>query len=382
MKVVFLVGFSFPYGEASSVRAFNICKLLNSAGIDVHVIADFVSEYRGQVGKFCTYEWCLDKQPSIFKRGLRAKESLIRLKKYCDNFKVDAILSNAKSDRFFELEKFCKNRKIDLFIENCEWYDISSYKLGRLDYRFYKNERMLKEGFKKVNGFISISRLLNNYNSSLGKLSVRIPTILDVKEVEYSLSLNKKQEEKINIIYAGSPGKSKELLRPIIEILKVTEEFRKKIIFHIYGPNKKLVLKNIQDKSLLDDMDECVKIYGYTPQEKMQEIIKNADFLIFIRPNRKSSHAGFPTKFGESMSVGTPVISNRTGDIDLYLKSDYNGYILNELNTETLKDIFYKILKLDKEKYNNLRKNARLTAENYFDYKKYLKEIKRLFNIS
>lgn len=381
MKIVFLVGFSFPYGEASSIRALNLCKLLKEAGVEIHVISDFVSEYKGEVNKICTHEWCLDKQPSLFKRSLRAKKSLEHLKAYCEKYKVDAVLSNAKSDRFFMLKKFCKLKNIDLFIENCEWYDISSYKLGRLDFRYYRNELMLKEGFKEVKGFISISRLLHEYNESLGKISVRIPTILDVDNTQYSLSLRAGQDSKINIIYTGSPGTSKELLGPIIQVLKNNKEFQNKIIFHIYGPNKELVLKNIQDKSLLEGMDDCIKIYGHISQEKMQGIIKKAHFLIFIRPDRKSSHAGFPTKFGESMAAGTPVITNKTGDIELYLKTNYNGYLLEEPISKSLCNVFSKILKLQSNEYNMLRINARETAKKEFYYRNYLKEIKLLFNI-
>ena len=41
MNIVFAVCFPFPYGSASSMRARNIYKLLELAGHNVHVIADY-----------------------------------------------------------------------------------------------------------------------------------------------------------------------------------------------------------------------------------------------------------------------------------------------------------------------------------------------------
>ena len=97
-----------------------------------------------------------------------------------------------------------------------------------------------------------------------------------------------------------------------------------------------------------------------------------ADFQLFIRPNRRSSNAGFPTKMGESMAVGTPVITNNTGDIELYLTDSENGYMLRGNGIEAVRTVLDQILKLCVEDYVEMRKRARITAEQVFDYHKYV----------
>ena len=114
-----------------------------------------------------------------------------------------------------------------------------------------------------------------------------------------------------------------------------------------------------------------LNIFGRIPQEQVEEKLRNADFSIFSRPIRQSSNAGFPTKLAESMSVGTPVITNNTGDISLYLHNGNNGFIANGNSKESLLEIFYKITNMNSDDLMEMRKQARNTAESSFSYEKY-----------
>lgn len=375
MNIVFLVTGHFPYGEAGSVRAMNLCKLLNDAGHIVHVIADYRSS-EDQLG-YCTYEGVGRESQKLIDRKIIADNSIKSLKHYCGTHNVDAVIMNARFDRYFKVCGFCNRNKIKLIVENCEWYHWNSFKLGPIDPRYWKNQRMIKHGFKKADGFISISRLLDSHNASFGVPSVRIPTIMDLDVRAFGT--HKITPEKIHISYAGSPGRSKEFLRPILEALKGNEELKKKIVFNIYGPNKKQVEINLKDSSLLDGLEECVFIHGRVPQNQMEEIFRESDFLIFIRPDRRSSNAGFPTKLGESMSVGTPVITNDTGDISLYLKSGYNGFLVEGINRKSVESALLSIINMTDTKYQQMRANARDTAEKNFDYRKYVGDINNVF---
>lgn len=379
MNIVFLVTFPFPYGEASSIRALNLCRLLSYAGYNVHVISDFLSDNACDADGYCTYEACLEKQPPIYKRYLRAKASIDKMTAYCEKHEVDCIFANARSDRYFHVAAFCKKKNIPLYIENCEWYDISSYKLGYADLRYYKNQCMLLKGFKEANGFVSISRFLDEHNRSYGKKSVRIPTIMDVSKVVCSYDT---YNDKVNIVYTGNPGTSKEFLAPIVTALSEDEELQHKIVFHIYGPSKKKVINNIGNEDLLRNTGESVVLHGRVAQQKMPEIMRQADYLYFVRPNRRSSNAGFPTKFAESMAAGTPVITNDTGDIGLYLKDEVNGFLLKEGNSVCVKKTLHKVLKLNEAEKNKMRKNARKTADEAFDYRVYKSAIVELFGKS
>jgi glycosyltransferase involved in cell wall biosynthesis len=122
---------------------------------------------------------------------------------------------------------------------------------------------------------------------------------------------------------------------------------------------------------LLDSMDGIVYIMGKIPQQEVHQAYMDADYSIFIREDKRSSHAGFPTKLAESMAAGTPVITNDTGDIGLYLKNGENGYLLQDTSPESIKKVLEKILQLTSEETIEMRSKARKTAEESFDFRVY-----------
>ena len=376
MNIVFIVDSRFPYGTANSMRARNIYNLLKMCGHSVHVISDFETADRVEGEEVYSYDAVYNKPANIIRRHLVPYKSIAALKKHCRKNKIQCVLTNARFDRLAILAKFCKKSNIKLIVENCEWYDNSSFKLKWLDPRFYKNEKMMRYDFRRVDGFISISRLLHNHNEKFGKKSVRIPTILDVENTPYSVNTDNK---KIQIVYTGSPGRSKEFLLPVIKVLADNSQFQEKIEFHIYGPSYNEVMRNIGNNAeILQKAGSSVIIHGRIPQDEVQGVLTNADYLIFLRPDRRSSNAGFPTKLGECFAVGTPVIANNTGDLSLYIKNGENGYLLNSYSEAELIALFEKLINISKEQYFNLRKGARNTAEESFDYRKYVNKIRFL----
>ena len=376
MKIVFLMRFMFPYGTAYAMRARSICKLLEKAGHDVHVIAENECICSEKNRTEFSYETLYGNEITILQKIFSRYQSIKALKNYCKKNKVDCIISSALFDRFKMVATVSKKNNIRYIVENCEWYDSSNFKLGRLDPRFYQNEKMIKKDFRKADGFISISRLLHEHNEGLGKKSVRIPTILDVENTPYSETTNNK---KITIVYTGTPGKSKEYLLPPIKALAENEKLRERIEFHIYGPTYETVLNNIgNNEELLKRAGESVVIHGRIPQNEVQDVLTKADYLLFLRPDRHSSHAGFPTKLGESFAVGTPVIANNTGDLSLYIKTAENGFLLDSFETNAVHAAFTQIADLNSEEYKNIRIRARKTAEKCFDYRKYADEINDL----
>ena len=378
MNIVFVVDSPFPFGSANSMRSRSIYKLLELAGYNVHVIADFDTVCTTDVCIEYSYETIYDNNMTFFRRRFVSSKSVRALKKYCRNHNIKCVLMNAHHERLNKIASFCKKEKIKLIVENCEWYDSSSFKLDKFDPRFYFNEKMMSYDIKRVDGVVSISRFLDAHNKKLEIPSVIIPTILDVESTPYSINTNNK---KTTIVYTGSIERSKELLKPIINTLSKNLIFRKKIEFHIYGPSVDDVLYNIGgNKRLLDEVGDCVCIHGRIPQNEVQEVLTKADYLIFLRPDRRSSHAGFPTKLGESFAVGTPIIANDTGDLSLYIKSGKNGFLLKSYDDNEIKSVFEKIILLNEEEYRNLRSNARKTAEESFDYRKYVEEINLLFD--
>lgn len=375
MKILFIVVCAFPLGEASSIRAVNLVRLFAENGNEIHVIADYAGSNVNNLP--CTYKCIGEKPRTLLERKVIAAKSVAYVKKYCQENQVDAILMHAKYDRFNEICSIAKKNDIKILVENCEWYHYSNFKLKLFDLRFWKNQKMLMFDFRKANGFISISSFLNDYNSRHGQISVRIPTIMDVNTIPYRI--DRRDTNKIIIVYTGNPGYSKEYLEPMIRLLADSKKYRDAFEFHIYGVNEQQLIKNINvTPEIIQKADNSLFIHGRVPQETINQVLIDADYQLFIRPYRKSSNAGFPTKMAESMAVGTPVITNDTGDIGLYLKDGINGFIVPGNSFLELENTLNTVLGIGKEQYAEIRKNARKTSEESFDYRNYVGEINTL----
>ena len=76
------------------------------------------------------------------------------------------------------------------------------------------------------------------------------------------------------------------------------------------------------------------------------------------------------------MAVGTPVITNDTGDIGMYLHDKKNGFLLENGCVEEIFNAFNTIVSLNDFQYENMRKCVRKTAEESFYYRIYLEKMK------
>ena len=384
-QALVLVSSYFPRGIAISSRMLNFCRLLRDAGYSVHVITGHAADQEVVPLKVYSIEGIT--YQVISSASGSSKESFFgnpRFVQECDRYlkanNVDFVFMTASSEMFIRLQRVIRSHRVRYYVEQCEWMDVSTYKLRYADIRYLKAELLCKKGYFHPNGIVSISRLLNNHYKSLGVNSIRIPTILDVKNTPITNRF--KWHDKIHIVFAGSLGGSKEWMKPIIEALTLNEKYRERIVFDVYGPSKDQILTNIGGSSeLLDNAGKSVVIHGRIPQEEIPEVYAHSDFLIFVRPQRRSSDAGFPTKFAESMAVGTPVITNNTGDIGLYLNNGENGYLLADNTTEAVCECFETVINLDADRYMQMRNLARKTAEERFDYRVYIDEVSGFFSI-
>lgn len=385
MKILYISRSIFPYGAAYASRVMHFAKMLHDLGHTVHVITDYTSDAKAAGGEnvnlgFCSYQAvCGD---SGIKNRLKInKKRYYCVKEYLDHTEVDFILTSSFPFDYRRMKKLMDEKGIPYAIEMCEWFDPSNYKFGKADLRYWINQKTLKKRYVKEKKMIAISRFLQEYYEAQGVSCIRIPTILDLEEHKCSYDTG---NDRLKIMYAGNPGKSKELLREILEAIKSLkqeeEHLADKLCFDIYGVNEAQVLYNIDnDIQLLESVRDCIRIQGKVSQERMNSVYQEHEFSIFMRPHRRSSEAGFPTKLAESFAAGTPVIVNDTGDISCYLKNEENGFLVKN-DVMEIKKLFSCLISMDQKRYQRMRSAARKSAECNFDYRIYEKEIDRFIH--
>ena len=74
----------------------------------------------------------------------------------------------------------------------------------------------------------------------------------------------------------------------------------------------------------------CFK--GVIPAEQMPQMLKNACVLVLARPDSLQAQCGFPTKLGEYLLTGNPVVVTRVGDIPLFLENQKTALLAEQRN--------------------------------------------------
>lgn len=73
--------------------------------------------------------------------------------------------------------------------------------------------------------------------------------------------------------------------------------------------------------------EDKVVFTGEVPSEQIPQLLVNAEFLVLARPDNLQAQFGFPTKLGEYLLTGNPVVVTAVGDIPLYLKDGESALI-------------------------------------------------------
>ena len=282
-----------------------------------------------------------------------------------DLSKPDLIIYYGSSFRYFYfLMKYARQEKVKIICDVVEWFNPSHLPLGRFGPMAFD----IKIGFKyyipKCDGIIAISTYLQNYFISKKLRTLRIPVLVDThiqdsKLYEVQLRQTLFDNGFVNLIYAGFPGK-KDLIFNIISAVEKLYDDGLPIRLHIIGPTA---------DELRINLGKGIKCYGRIEQKLVLEYLKEADFSVLLRPSERYAHAGFPTKFVESLASGLPVIANLTSDLDKYLKDQFNGFIVRDSSVNSLIEVLNYAINIDKGQSRIMHRNAYETAVLNFDFR-------------
>ena len=372
MNILYVRFEDFPYGTAPSFRAFTLSKLLAEAGHKITILAPNINFLKDELNDDGSYKEIPSiRAISITQMGGSIEKSLSLLLQE-ENF--DCFMRPTSIKKYIATLKIIKKHGIPIIMDSVEWYDPSNWRLKCLDPRYYVFQYMWHHMFNRCDGIIAISRMIeNHYKQSLSNV-VRIPTITDAKNTMYR---TKVENDRVNFVFSGKLDEGKDNLDTFIEALDRVDHMGERTQLNIYGPSIDEVKHHLGENArLLDIHKKNIIIHGRVPQQEAQAACLNSDFSVFFRLNRRSANAGFPTKLGECMTFGTPVICNNTGDISLVVKDKENGFLLNSKSVDEIYETLNYLLNMKKEDREEMRSKARLSAEQFFDYHNYFSEIK------
>lgn len=336
-KTLIFVGITpYPNGLASSNRLSGLLEGLSEAGWDINVICLAPTKYPTNFDKNKKYyrrQGC--------HRGVNFKYYSARVKS--SKFKIARMFSLFWGILSFPIHlNFYKNNvEHKIFLTNLTkpFFVIYFYLINLiLQYRFVLlrseipsfNPIISKWCFKRFDGFLLMTHYLKNYFIKYKKDCAKIQILPMTVENERFSNVLKSPFSFDYIAYAGSISSKKDGIDILLNAyLSISAKFPD-IHLVIMGDNTNLserrTLLNILEMMPLA-VQKRIHFSGLIDKKEIPNYLNNSKILALARPNSLQAQAGFPSKLGEYLSTGKPVVATETGEIPLYLKDGETAFL-------------------------------------------------------
>lgn len=367
MYVLMVVPSNFPNGDAGAVRDMAFAKIYQELGYEVFLVGAGRGEKAGvyqEVHYYSLYKEAKSLTDHFIKFVWATRDYMELANGIIKNNGVPSVIhiNSIPEAVIRELIKIAEENNIPILHDSTEWYSPCEFSHGKLDKAYILKDRLNRKVIRQPIGVIGISSFLTEHFKGRGLKAVRIPVIMDVKTTKTSVN----EDEKIKLIYAGSPANKDYLKEIVLGVTLLSEDNQKQLELHILGANEDQI-KGLTGLQILPD---CIKAYGRVPREKVEEVMLRMDFSVLLRPSEERyAKAGFPTKSVEAMSHGVAMICNISSDLGMYLRDGKNAVIVDGYDEKGFSKSLERILSLSRADIDALKHNARQLAEEEFDYR-------------
>ncbi|BFN13730.1 glycosyltransferase [Marinobacter sp. RI1] len=380
-KLVAYVGpYSFPNGGAAARRIYGNCRSLQYAGYDVLVSSGQLSDspmqdYNG-IPVVSLNERRHENLPTLLKHFMyfTAGKSTVRWLESLGRKPDAVILYSGYSPYLIRLLPWARKYNVKLIFDAVEWYDPPGLISKILSPYFLNIELAMRFLVKRCDGVIVISDYLKNYYAPHFENIIKVPPTasFDINDFARSAERN----EPVTFVYAGTPGK-KDSLSSIVSAVLSAHDAGRNVELHIAGVSREKLSEYTPLTGFSQAViDKVVKCHGVLSHSDTVDLVGRSDYSVIIRPNIRSVQAGFPTKFVESMALGTPVVANITSDLDIYLVDGVNGLVSPGSDVDSLVKVIDRAVDLASD--GALRAKAKETSAAYFAPENYAEEFKKI----
>ena len=162
------------------------------------------------------------------------------------------------------------------------------------------------------------------------KPSLLNPIIVDTKAIQVSAFPTSQPIR--NLVYSGNLGHEEEM-HILLDMFVLVQKELPDIKLHVLGGGStsratQNILQKYQEHYSNTKAFSNITFYGRISHSEVIQQYRMADAFVLPRPFREYSRAGFPTKLGEYLATGKPVITTGTGDIPMYLGDLQSAYLV------------------------------------------------------
>ena len=222
------------------------------------------------------------------------------------------------------------------------------------------------ECIKTIEGVVVISNALKQYLIEQGCDPERVHVInMTVDKMRFENVQKNKVEP--YVAYCGTATNTKDGVDQLIKAFAIVVKSYPDYKLYIIGstPSKKQRFGNLELAKELG-IENNVVFTGVVPAQEMPQILKNAEILALDRPDNLQAKYGFPTKLGEYLLTGNPVVVTRVGDIPLFLEHGKSALIAEPENPQDFAEKICWAIK-NSEESRLIGARGKQVAESSFD---------------
>lgn len=186
---------------------------------------------------------------------------------------------------------------------------------------------------KRIDGLFVISKSLKEYYISHGIDSGKIHIINMFVDVSRFDRLHKTTKEKY-VAYCGAVSYDKDGCDSLIRAFEIFHRTHPSYKLYIIGKGiGETVIPSLQKLAKNLQISDCVKFTGAVSPEKVPQLLFDASILALSRPDNLQAKNGFPTKLGEYLATGNPVVVTKVGEIPDFIEHKVNGVLAEPCNS-------------------------------------------------
>jgi glycosyltransferase involved in cell wall biosynthesis len=380
VKKILYVGQIAIEGSASCTHVRNRARFFNNIGYEVYGLSEcpknecdkvedtdflkyvYMKPFHGK-GKVRGAGWIADQF-----LGIHTYNEIIRALKFIS---PDIIILYELNSIVVEerIRAYCEKHNIRLIIEVTEWMEVENRKEIATRGIVWQKDIQKRYIDKRCGNIIAISEFLYEHYRNQGCNVIRLPPLVydfaDKDQVFRDRDAVKLRQ--VKLVFAGTTD-FKDYLEPMLKAIRKINNNEIKIIFDVVGPSPDAIESMLECSSPTQYGINC---YGHLSHENTLSIVREADFSVLMRENKRYAKAGVSTKFVEAMSLAVPSICTAVGGTDAFVTDGVDGVLIKDNSVHEVLDKLVQITNMDSSKILQMKLNALNTAKQVFSEGQY-----------
>ena len=288
--------------------------------------------------------------------------------------KIDVLLSYSYSiliNNFFRILSKLHKIKFVYFVDEYPYSILYPKKYGPI-YRWYE----LNHFYKIFDFLLVITTPLKEFYEKRIKQNAKIDIIpMTVQPNRFESVLEESLFPKPYFAYAGYLGDDKDGVNILLKAFSIVVSKYEDVLLVLIGYSNSQVHhdKLIQLTHEYNIVNKVI-FTGRIHRDEIPRYFCNAIGLVLARPDNIQAKGGFPTKLGEYLATGKPVVVTKVGEIPYYLNDNDNAFLAEPNSAESFANKMIELLS-DQDHAKQIGKEGKKLTEEVFNYKVQAKRI-------